>query len=116
MRSSGIHGWIGGRYGSPTEYGLPMDDSYLHEGQEEEEEPDPEPQPCACAGAEWIGCACQAAAADLVEEDFEIEAAGDDWTPVRIGPHDYENFSPPGIPPGLAGSLQGHGRGHTAAP
>lgn len=35
-----IHGWIGGRYGSPTEYGLPLDDSYLFEDEEEEEDPE----------------------------------------------------------------------------
>jgi hypothetical protein len=90
----GIHGWIGGRYGSPTEYGLPLDDSYLFEGQEEEDEPDP--LPCACKGEGWVGCDCtgRAGALDaealedalLLEPDPEPEAGagGDDWTPVRI--------------------------------
>jgi hypothetical protein len=74
---NGIHGWIGGRFGSPTEYGLPLDDSYLYE----EEEEDPEPQPCACGGLEWIGCKCQP---DLVEACESPAPAGDDWTPVKI--------------------------------
>jgi hypothetical protein len=103
MRRPGIHGWIGGRYGSPTEYGLPLDDSYLYEN--EEEEPDPEPQPCACAGEGWIGCACQEAEdgpdlGDLVEILFEINRAGDDWTPVKIGAHDREHCPKQGVPAG----------------
>lgn len=42
MPRDNIHGWIGSPWGgSPTEYGLPLDDSYLCE-QEPEEEEDPE--------------------------------------------------------------------------
>lgn len=86
MRRPGIHGWIGGRHGSPTEYGLPLDDSYLFEDQEE---PDPEPQPCACAGLDWTGCECQPLPddpdfEDLVEIMETPTPAGDDWTPVKI--------------------------------
>lgn len=81
---NGIHGWIGGRYGSPTEYGRPLDDSYLFEENEEPEEE--EPQPCPCAGAEWIGCYCQPLAEAPAFEDLAEPAApsGDDWTPVKI--------------------------------
>jgi hypothetical protein len=98
MRSPGIHGWIGGRYGSPTEYGLPLDDSYLYEMEDPEEE-DPEPQPCACAGAGWAGCECQPVA------ELEDQAAGgDDWTPVRIGEPKHVHNEAPGIPAGIPGS------------
>lgn len=87
---NGIHGWIGGRHGSPTEYGLPLDDSYLYE---DEDAADPEPsQPCPCEGAEWLECVCQAGQIekplhdpDLMQREAEKASHdGDDWTPVKI--------------------------------
>lgn len=77
----GIHGWIGGRFGSPTEYGLPLDPSYLYE--EEDRAEDEPAQPCACQGAEWIGCECQLS--DDPEDwlpVLEEDGPDDDWTPV----------------------------------
>jgi hypothetical protein len=99
---NGIHGWIGGRHGSPTEYGLPLDDSYLFEGQEED--PEPDPRPCACAGLDWIGCDCQIRPndpdfEDLVEIMESPAPAGDDWTPVKIKEVErdgYEILASPG--------------------
>lgn len=95
MRSASIHGWIGGRYGSPTEYGLPLDDSYLFEAWDEDD--DETPLLCLCAGNGAAGCDCtgrpgEPTAEELedalfLEPDLDADAdAGDDWTPVRA-PH-----------------------------
>lgn len=76
---NGIYGWLGGRYGSPTEYGQPLDDSYLYEDEE-----DPVEILEAPAGDDWTPV--------KIETQMEAEDEGT-----------YRQVLAGVLPPGLGG-------------